>query len=182
MPDWAQKQKEYTERFGQQMEAARLSTLEFWRHLAIIEATVLALTVGLAQGASGRPTPWLAGAWVLLLVGIASGSLLIKTFIDLGLDASIRVFRAAHDLAEIQGRVDGKELVQGSEEYKGLFTAALSLMPEPGKVEFTPEGLELVNIPLHHEHPFQSIANADSEAWRTPIPGMANSHSGHREH
>ena len=41
---------------------------------------------------------------------------------------------------------------------------------------------ENVNIPLHHEHPFQSIANADSEAWRTPIPGMANSHSGHREH
>jgi hypothetical protein len=39
-----------------------------------------------------------------------------------------------------------------------------------------------MRIPLHREHPFQSIANADSEAWRTPIPGMANSHSGDREH
>jgi hypothetical protein len=119
----------YVQTFAQQAETARASTLEFWKHLTVIEATVLGLTVGLTQATGGNPPFLVAASWVALLLAIAVGSVLAKTSIDLSMAGSIRAFKFAHDVTEIEARVERGDLTKETEEYKGLIAAALSAMP-----------------------------------------------------
>ncbi len=181
MTEGPHQQGQYIEKFGQQVETARVSTLEFWKHLTLIQATVLGLSVGLAQGASGSPTAWLIASWVALLLAIAVGCLLIKIWIDVSLDGSVRAFRFAHDIADIQDRVERGELIKGSEEHIGLFSAALRASAEAGGVQLTAQARELADkyadklsmayIGLPRRGPVTTGCTSTGRVWPTPSTG-----------
>lgn len=114
--------------FGQQMDRIGSSTLQFWMHLTLLEATVLGLTVGLLQASSHRPGPLLIWSWALLLVSIAIGCVLVKVWLDVSFDRSLRSFRFAFDMSVIQSRVEEKQIVPSSEQHVGLFAAATQVL------------------------------------------------------
>lgn len=127
------------------METSWAATQDFWKHLVVVEATVLGLTVGFIAAQDRAPTWILAASWVFLLLAIAAGCLLLKVGIDFNFDNTLRMFRFQSDVAGIMSRVEEGELDQKSEEFQGLFVAA-SFQAPPGAVSqqiFTPKAKEL---------------------------------------
>jgi len=118
---------------------------EFWKHLVVVEATVLGLTIGLL-GASGQsPSCFLRLSWIFLLVSIAFGCSLIKFEMDLKLFGAVRAYIFTDDTAEIESMIARGELVRGSEQHAGLilslFVATMPLTHET-KSMWTKEALE----------------------------------------
>ena len=121
---WIKQQQEANENFNRGMEVVWASRLEFWRHLMTIEATVLALTIGLIGITSSAYSTPLVFSWIALLLAIIVGGVLIKISLDVEADQKFFGFRSAYDLAGIQAQVESGELEKGSEKYKGMVIAA----------------------------------------------------------
>jgi hypothetical protein len=145
VPTWAEVQKQQTENFSRKLDDSWAATNEFWKHLVIVEATVLGLTVGLLGGRDQAPAITLILSWVCLLLAIALGCVLVKVAIDVTIDGAVRGYRGAADIAGIMARVEAGELDTKSEEYQGLFVAAtfLNAPNEAARAVFSPKAKEL---------------------------------------
>lgn len=145
MTTWAETQKQQTESFSRRLEDSWAATNEFWRHLVIVEATVLGLTVGLMGGRDQVPAITLILSWVCLLFAIALGCVLVKVAIDVTIDGAVRGYRGAADIAGIMARVEAGELDPKSDDYQGLFVAAtfLNAPNEAARAAFNPEAKKL---------------------------------------
>jgi hypothetical protein len=130
MDTWAEAQLKYTEDFGRKLESSWTTTQDFWKHLIVVEATILGLTVGLVGGRD--PSITLVLSWVVLLLAVALGCVLVRLCIDVTFDGVLRGYRAAADTAGIMVRVESGELDKTSEEYRGLIVAA-TINSAPGK-------------------------------------------------
>jgi len=142
---WGDFQRRNIERFGEGQDRAWFSTVEFWKHLVMVEATVLGLTVGLIGARRDGAPSFLILAWVALLLGIFVGCLLIRGGIEAEQSRRYATFLTSYDIAEIRGRVDAGELGVESEEYQGLLLAAvIQSTPEWEFAKiFTPKAKEL---------------------------------------
>jgi hypothetical protein len=67
-------QQRQTEEFRRALESSWSATQEFWRHLVVVEAAVLGLTVGLLGGRDESHSLLLILSWAFLLAAIAVGS------------------------------------------------------------------------------------------------------------
>lgn len=163
---WLEAQRRFTEDFGRKMETSWASTQDFWKHLVVVESTVLGLTVGFIA-AQDRPPNWLlVSSWVFLLLAIAAGSLLLKVGIDLNFDNTLRFFRFNSDVAGIMARVESGDLDVKSEEYQGLFVAA-SFNAPPGSTSeqiFTPKAKELA-AKYADKLPTSPLFNVPKRTW-----------------
>jgi hypothetical protein len=121
---WAEAQKQQTENFSRRLDDSWAATHDFWKHLVVVEATVLGLTVGLLGGRDQAPAITLALSWVFLLLAIAVGCVLVKVAIDVTIDGAVRAYRGAADVAGIMAQVEAGELDPKSDDYRGLFVAA----------------------------------------------------------
>jgi uncharacterized membrane protein len=117
--------REDIERLGRTMDQATVATFEFWKHLVLVEATVLGLGIGLFSTGDRPASPALAVGWSVLLVAVAIGLFLIRLGIQDDLYRKIRHFMYAMDESATQKRIRDGTLVAGSDEHVGLSLAAM---------------------------------------------------------
>jgi hypothetical protein len=143
---WAEAQKQQTENFSRRLDDSWAATHDFWKHLVVVEATVLGLTVGLLGGRDEAPAITVVLSWVFLLLAIAVGCVLVKIAIDVTIDGAIRGYRGAADIAGIMAQVEAGELDPKSDDYRGLFVAAMfqSAPNEAARAAFSPLARGLV--------------------------------------
>jgi hypothetical protein len=122
---WWEFQGKSIDRFSEQQERSWIAIVEFWKHLVVVEATVLGLTVGLFAADSRGTSIVLILAWVALLLGIFSGCVLIRAGIEAKQSRTFQTFRSAYDISEIKARVDAGELSVETDEYQQLMVAAI---------------------------------------------------------
>jgi hypothetical protein len=155
------------EKFGENIKELSTDTTEFWKHLVIVEATVLGLTIGLL-GASGQtPSCFLRLSWILLLVAITFGCTLIKFEIDLRMVGAVRAYILGDDIAEIEAMIARGELVRGSEKHAGLITAlGVATMPltKNTKGMWTKEALELAKK-YDSQRPSAKMMHPPKRSW-----------------
>ena len=119
--------------------------LELWKHMVMVEATVLGLSIGLMSGGSGRPTWSLQVTWVLLLLAIIVGLVLVAITLMTTIDQSVKAQRATYALADIHEKLATGELDPASEKYTALFVAASQMfIPEGAPSPFTAKAAELI--------------------------------------
>lgn len=149
--NWQEAKQKSIDEFNNSMKTTWTASQEYWKHLVMVEATVLGLTVGLFGGVGlAAPTP-LVLSWVFLLFAIATGCLLVKIAIATAFDGAIRGFRLAADIADIMSRVQEGTLKDGSEEYRNLFIAA-SVRGTPDNAKPYPWTPQAKKIAAEHEH------------------------------
>lgn len=129
--------------FQAKTEAHATASSEFWKHLTLINATVLGLTVGLMGASGGQASCALKISWVLFILSIAVGCLIVKVDLDQKLIAAIRTWRYDYDCTAITVMVSSGQITR--EERDGLMLAALNqFMPLKYRSMWTTKGEEVV--------------------------------------
>lgn len=170
---WVEAQRGYIDEFGRRMGTSWAATQEFWKHLIMVEATVLGLTVGFIGALEHRAPLALLLSWVALLFAIAIGSILVKVGIDVGFDGVLRGFRFQSDIAGIMVRVETKELSTTSEEYRGLFYAAALQMSQGSASQVIPPGGQELADKYAGKLPTSSLFTVPK---RTPVAKWFHAH------
>ena|SRR5579871_6847877 len=129
--------------FQSKTETIAAASSEFWKHLTLINATVLGLTVGLIGASGGQASCALKISWVLFILAIAVGCLIVKVDLDQKLVAAIRTWRFDYDSTAINEMVNSGQITR--EERDGLMIAALNqFMPHKYRTMWTTKGQEII--------------------------------------
>ena len=142
---WRETKQKSLMSLAEQFSKTTDAMLELWKHVVMVEATVLGLSIGLIAGGSGRPGWALKITWVLLLLAIGSGLLLVAITLMTAIDQSVKAQRAAYAIADIQERLATGRLDPASERYTALTAAAMQMfIPEGTASPFTSKAAELM--------------------------------------